>query len=201
MIRATPPSLRRTLCSATPWLIAVVFGAFAHVSYWLAGDPSVHVVTVPVFPPVVHVTAPPAVDCERPAAVEAVVPTTRCRDWSTLVSDDAVRCPADDDCVIDRSYVRGMIAAKSCFTPSARIVPSMRRDGTVMGVKLYGIREGALLHVMGLENGDLVTAVDGRPIRGLDDMMAAYTSFGSISSFTLEIVRADERLHKRYRLE
>lgn len=203
MTHTTPPSLRRTLTIATPWLVALGFGALAHASYWLAGEPAVRVVTIPIPPPVVHVEAaampacPPAAiaaqEAPRPAIDEAI------DDMVWLVASDptdAVRCEGEV-CVIDRAAVLDPHAPK---LPTARIVPSMK-EGEVVGLKLYGVRSNSLLHAMGLKNGDLVVAVDGRTLRGLDDAMAAFARLRHASDFTLHVDRRGQPITKRYRLE
>jgi membrane-associated protease RseP (regulator of RpoE activity) len=42
-------------------------------------------------------------------------------------------------------------------------------SGDVLGVKVFGVQAGSALAEGGLQNGDLVTGVDGRPLRTVAD--------------------------------
>lgn len=57
---------------------------------------------------------------------------------------------------------------------AARIVPSVR-DGKPHGFKLYAIRPGSIYVVLGLRNGDTITAVNGDDITTPDKALRIYT--------------------------
>lgn len=209
MTRTTPPSLRSTLFASVPWLLALGFGALAHASYWLGSEHEVHVVTVAVPPPVVHVEVPPSVPCPStepeapesgPARIGRVVPKVDAMGWAAAAdASAAVRCEDDGICTIDRAFVRGMIAVSAPWHARARVIPFVR-DGEMVGLKLYGVREDSLPHAMGLEGGDVVLAIDQTPLRGLDDLMSAYQRLRDRDGFSLEILREGRSFEKHYRL-
>jgi hypothetical protein len=209
MTRTTPPTLRTTLSSSVPWLLALGFGALAHASYWLGSEHEVHVVTVPVPPPVVHVEPPRPVQCPPaeaqtqaagPGPMGRLVPKVDALGWAAAVdATAAVQCDGGGVCTIDRTFVRGMMAASTSWPSRARVVPSVE-NGEIVGLKLYGVRENSLPHAMGLENGDLVLAIDQTPLRHMGDLMEVYQRLNDRDEFSLEIVRQGRSIEKHYRL-
>ena len=63
----------------------------------------------------------------------------------------------------------------------------LARTGT--GVKLARVPAGSYAHRMGFRAGDVVTAIDGAPIRSLDDAAGVYVRLGSAKKLAVEIDR------------
>ncbi len=102
----------------------------------------------------------------------------------------AIRCGAEK-CTVDRDFVRKALAEPSLLARQARVVPAIK-DGVSSGFKLYGIRRTSLPKLFGMKNGDLVTAVNGSPIRSLDQAMAAYEAHKGADTFVIDLVRKDK---------
>ena len=69
------------------------------------------------------------------------------------------------------------------------------------GVRLTTIRAGSYYHTLGLRSGDLVTAIDGAPLRTLDDAAGAYARLGAAKKLTIAIDRAGVRGTLRFALK
>jgi len=65
------------------------------------------------------------------------------------------------------------------------------------GATLVRVAPGSLAHRIGLRNGDRVVAVDGHPLRSLDDAAALYARLAGASRVEAEVVRGAERLALR----
>jgi type II secretory pathway component PulC len=78
----------------------------------------------------------------------------------------------------------------SKFLATMRIVPT-HVDGKVTGIKLYGIRSRGSLSAqwVGLRNGDVVSAINGVKIGGMEDALAGYDKARKSDVVTVEIVR------------
>ena len=73
---------------------------------------------------------------------------------------------------------------------SVRIIP-LASNGRIVGVKLYGVRPRSLLDEVGLENGDVLLAVDG--VEMIDDPTSELFPFpGARRMVVLEIARGGE---------
>ena len=73
-------------------------------------------------------------------------------------------------------------------------IPGLFRAEAVReGDRLTGYRiadgNGAMLSAMGLRNGDVITAIDGRPAADITDMPALFRSLREAGEFSLSINR------------
>lgn len=105
---------------------------------------------------------------------------------------EGVQCtePRPDriECSVDRAFLDHLLASSELLYKQARVVPS-QRDGVLNGFKLYGIRSGSLPKLLGLKNGDRITAVNGHALRGVDDAMEVYTKLRTAKRFEVELER------------
>ena len=74
------------------------------------------------------------------------------------------------------------------IAPGARIVPTIK-DGKGIGFKLFAIRAGSIFELLGFENGDIVTSVNGFELASPDRALAAYVAVRGAATFKVEILR------------
>ncbi len=68
------------------------------------------------------------------------------------------------------------------------------------GVRLGKIASGSYFWTLGLRPGDVATAIDGKPMRGIDDAAAAYARLGSAKQLAIDVDRAGTRGTLRFQL-
>ena len=85
------------------------------------------------------------------------------------------------------------ILADRSVSRSARIVPSVR-GGVVVGFKLYAIRPGSVLALLGLRNGDTVEAINGSPLTSPGKVLQLYTSLRKARRFSVLVRRRGKPL-------
>ncbi len=81
-----------------------------------------------------------------------------------------------------------MLANTTLLASSARIIPAVR-DGQPAGFMLQHIRPGSFYQLLGMRDGDIVQAVNGRPIRTPEDALQVYTKIRNASHVTLTVQR------------
>ncbi len=205
--------------STTPWLAALLVGAGVHGG-WLVhtltqDEPTPQIVVKPQAPTVVVVSADGSakvLDAED-AACDGERRRHRkdkrkrkhrkrrradAEEAMTAMSTDAIVCDGPH-CTIDRAMFEAWMDNPGKVAKSARVVPS-KRDGQVNGFKLYGIRSGSVARMLGFHNGDLVTAVGGRPLGSIDAAMAAYSTVQTSDDIVVELVRKGEAMTKEFHL-
>lgn len=96
----------------------------------------------------------------------------------------AIVC-ADDRCTLPRATFDAWVKDPTALAKQARVVPNMK-DGVTRGFKLFGIRASGPLAALGLENGDLITAIGGRPLKGMDDALTALGLLKGEEQWTIE---------------
>jgi hypothetical protein len=164
---------------------------------------------------VVHLATPPAPTCPRGPVVElrqvatalahahhvapppppAPAPPTVAPAPFVLL-DGVVACPGEHRCVIRREFFADLLVNPVRLSGQARVMPSFN-NGQPRGLKFYAVRPGTLPRAIGMKNGDLLTGVNGRPVRTIDDALTEFTLLRGVRSLDLDIERKGEpvRLH------
>lgn len=111
----------------------------------------------------------------------------------TAVCDfqDPVACSAPGHCRISRHHINELLGDPSKLTRQVRVMPSVK-DGVVRGFKFYGIRPGSLPKLLGMRNGDLLTAVNGLPLTSVDQAIVAAGRLRRADELRLEVQRKGE---------
>lgn len=88
-------------------------------------------------------------------------------------------------CTIPRQEFAGLMANPAALAKAGRVVPSMK-DGVTTGFKLFGIRPGSPFAAIGLQNGDLVTEIDGKSMRSAEAALEAYAALRTRDEWTIK---------------
>ena len=72
----------------------------------------------------------------------------------------------------------------------SKLAGSFKATFTPGGLRLDAVSDGSLLAKAGLQKGDVVTSVDERPLRSLDDAATLYARAATVRSTTIAVVRA-----------
>jgi hypothetical protein len=105
----------------------------------------------------------------------------------------AIACSDVGHCRISREYINELLGDPSKLTRQVRIMPSVK-DGVVRGFKFYGIRPGSLPKLLGMRNGDLLTAVNDLPLTSIDQTIGAVGRLRRADELRLAIERKGEPL-------
>ncbi len=115
-------------------------------------------------------------------------------------AEEAINCPNENTCTVERAFVEKLMANPALLAKQARIVPK-QKDDEVLGYKLYGIRRGSLPKLLGLKNGDMVTAVNGEELKGMDKAMALYSKLRRASNLSVSIERKGKTINKEIQIQ
>ena len=74
---------------------------------------------------------------------------------------------------VKRAALERVLEDVNSLSRAARVVPASR-DGVLVGFKIFGIRVASFYSVLGLRNGDVVTAVNGHPMTSPEQALEAY---------------------------
>jgi general secretion pathway protein C len=95
---------------------------------------------------------------------------------------------SDREYAIDRSLVDQLLANQAALMRTARVIPH-EENGTVVGVKLYGIRRSSLLGRLGIQNGDMLRTINGYDMSAPDSALEAYARLRGADRITINFVR------------
>lgn len=126
-----------------------------------------------------------AADAERMLAAPPL-PT------SPALPDSAAVLPVCEGnrCTLTRAEVDLVLSDQPGLVRGARVVPAVK-DGATIGFKLFGIRPGTLYAALGLQNGDTVQALGGKPVTTMQALLDAYAAARTADRVTITGVRKD----------
>jgi general secretion pathway protein C len=104
--------------------------------------------------------------------------------------EQAIRATSPGQFTVDRSFVERVLQHPAELLGRARIVPH-EESGRVLGAKLYGIRRDSALAKLGLQNGDLLRAINGFDLSSPDSALDAYAKLRNATHLTVALVRRD----------
>jgi general secretion pathway protein C len=98
---------------------------------------------------------------------------------------------------VERAALNKVLANTHLLARSARIVPSVR-NGQPNGFKLYAVRPGSLYSLLGMANGDTLSAVNGHPITTPDAALEVYTKLRNASHLSISFERQGKPMTHEY---
>jgi general secretion pathway protein C len=99
-----------------------------------------------------------------------------------------IRRLSDSEYEIERSAVDQIIDTQLELTKNVRLVPESK-DGKVIGIRLFGIRAGTLLALLGLQNADLLESINDYSMASPEGALQAYTQLRRASSLDVRLQR------------
>jgi hypothetical protein len=110
-----------------------------------------------------------------------------------------VRRISDTRFELDRSMLESVLSNPSAVSRAARVVPSIApRDGRPNGFKLYAIRPDSVYSVIGLQNGDTLSAINGQTLDNPAKAFELYAKLRTASSLQLSVIRRGQPMTLDY---
>jgi general secretion pathway protein C len=110
---------------------------------------------------------------------------------------EGVRKLTDTRYEIDKAVIESSLSNLNTLATQARLVPSFK-NGVANGFKLFQIQPGSLYSSIGIENGDVITRINGYEINSPDKALEIYQKLRESSHVTLELDRAGQNIKKDY---
>jgi general secretion pathway protein C len=111
-----------------------------------------------------------------PAAVPAPVPLATSTDFN-----------------VERSLIEKGLADPASVVGPVRVIPE-RRDGKLIGVRLFGIRPASLPGVLGLQNGDRLESINGFNVASPEQALEAYARLRTAKRLYVHVDRVGRPL-------
>lgn len=165
---------------------------------WLAGDGSL--CQAQLFakkaapPPTTPTPAPaPSTSSSRPSTASRAKP---------LDADlrKGIQKVSDTEYNIDRGVVDKILENQADLMRQARITP-VQENGRVVGVRLMGIRQDALLGVLGMQNGDRLQTINGFEMASPEKALEAYARLRTAEKLTIQINRGGKNMNLDYNIK
>lgn len=93
---------------------------------------------------------------------------------------------------VDRNLVRELV--NSAAQPGKMRMTPIVKDGEVKGVRVFGVRAGTPAFAIGMKNSDVISAIDGEPIKTAQQLLDLYAKLDQLASVELQGTRAGKPL-------
>jgi len=139
--------------------------------------------------------APPA-PAVAPAAAAPPPPST---DPFAAELDKGIKKTSENGYEIQRGTVDSMLGNMAVLSRAARIVPEVR-DGKNAGFRLFSVKADGPFGKIGLQNGDVIYAINGMEMTSPDNALQVYTKLKSANHISVAIERNGAKLTKDYNI-
>ena len=95
--------------------------------------------------------------------------------------------------VVEQEVLDKILENPEQLYSQVRVVPHKDSNGEIDGYRMSGIRRNSLFYQLGVKNGDIVHAVNGKPLTSTGSAMDAYNSLQSAKNFSFEITRRNQK--------
>jgi hypothetical protein len=99
---------------------------------------------------------------------------------------------------VDRELVRDLVSG-NVKQSGLRIVPVPDGD-KLKGLRMFGVKPGSLAGMLGLQNGDMLQAINNTPIKSAQTLLDIYAQLDTLNVVELDGVRAGKPLGLTLRL-
>ena len=99
---------------------------------------------------------------------------------------------------VDRDLVRELVSGAA--KPGKMRMTPIIKDGEVAGVRVFGVTPGTPAFAIGMKNSDIISAIDGEPIKTAQQLLDLYAKLDQISSVELQGTRGGKPLAIALRL-
>ena len=99
-----------------------------------------------------------------------------------------------------RARVNAALRDPTSVMSEVRMLPAFV-EGRWQGLRATWVKEGSWLAELGLQRGDVIRAVNGRPLDGLESSMAVLAELPTRQEVEVEIDRNGQRAVRRVRFE
>lgn len=93
---------------------------------------------------------------------------------------------------VDRDLVRELVSGAA--KPGKMRMTPIIKDGDVKGVRVFGVSPGTPAFAIGMKSSDVISAVDGEPIKTAQQLLDLYAKLDQISNVELQGTRAGKPL-------
>jgi len=135
--------------------------------------------------------APPA----PPPAASAAGGT----DPLSVEMDKGIKKTGEHSYDIQRGTLESVLGNMSLLSRSARIVPEMR-DGKAAGFRLYAVKPDGPFAKIGMQNGDVISSINGLEITSPEKALEVYAKLKSASHLTLGMESNGKKVTQDYNI-
>lgn len=133
-------------------------------------------------------------------ATRAAQPKQKKQSKQSKVTDDLeqhIKKTGDSSWSVEQAGVDKALGDLSSLATQARIVPAFE-GGEAVGFKLFSIRPGSLYSKIGIQNGDVISRINGYEINSPDKALEVYQKMKDAKEITVDMKRRGKPVTLNY---
>jgi general secretion pathway protein C len=100
---------------------------------------------------------------------------------------------------LQRNTLESVLGNMALLSRSARIVPEMK-DGKAAGFRLFAVRPDGPFAMIGMQNGDIISSINGLEITSPEKALEVYAKLKSASHLSMGMERNGQKITKEYNI-
>lgn len=112
---------------------------------------------------------------------------------------NGIKKVSDNKYELQRSTLESVLGNMGLLSRSARIVPEMK-DGKAAGFRLFAVRPEGPFALIGMQNGDIISSINGLEITSPEKALEVYAKLKSASHLSLGMERNGQKITKEYNI-
>ncbi|MBN2576738.1 MAG: PDZ domain-containing protein [Deltaproteobacteria bacterium] len=100
---------------------------------------------------------------------------------------------------LQRGTLESVLGNMALLSRSARIVPEMK-NGKAAGFRLFAVRPDGPFAMIGMQNGDIISSINGLEITSPEKALEVYAKLKSASHLSLGMERNGQKITKEYNI-
>jgi general secretion pathway protein C len=133
------------------------------------------------------------------APVAAAAPPAAAGDPLAAELQKGVKKTGEHTYEVQRGTVDSLLNNMSALSRAARIVPELK-DGRAAGFRLFSVRPDGPFAMIGLQNGDVISSINGLEMNSPDQALMVYTKLKSASHLSVGLERNGQKITKEYNI-
>jgi len=117
----------------------------------------------------------------------------------SIEMDKGIKKLGENSYDIQRGTLESVLGNISLLSRSARIVPEMR-DGKAAGFRLYAVKPDGPFAKIGMQNGDVISSINGLEITSPEKALEVYAKLKSASHLSLGMETNGKKVTKDYNI-
>lgn len=101
---------------------------------------------------------------------------------------------------IKKSFLESKLQDINSLLTQARGIPVTNPDNT-LSFKIVEIQPGSIFDYLGIQDGDMISHINGTPINNMNDVMNLFGRISKVSSLNLTINRGGENVTQKYNIK
>lgn len=135
----------------------------------------------------------------QPQAAAAPAPAAPSGDPLTAEMQKGIKKTGEHNYEVQRGTVDSLLGNMSALSRAARIVPELK-DGRAAGFRLFSVRPDGPFALIGLQNGDVISSINGLEMNSPDQALMVYTKLKSASHLSVGLERNGQKITKEYNI-